>query len=139
MKINYIYKIKYEPRTDYEFKAHNKLVNTTTYEAIIDKQIPLVIESLNKNKGSRQGVIVVNNGISHNSCLINLQYQVYSSTLYVSANFRSQSQVYGRPSDTILICHVTNQIIDKLKYEIKDVDINVCVANYHHCDPEDFV
>jgi thymidylate synthase len=134
MRINYQYKIRSEPRIDYEFKKYNDLVNTTTYEAIIYEQLPKIIEDLNRIEGSRQCVIIVNKGPTHPSCLISLQYQIHSKIMYVTANFRSQSEVYGRPSDTILINHITRHIKDRIKYKINYVDILVNVGNYHHED-----
>lgn len=134
MIINYQYILPYEPVLDYEFKSYNPLVNTTTYKPIIEEQIPFVIESLNTNQGSRQGVIIINKGIQHNSCIISLQFQYYLEILFVTCMFRSQSEVYGRPSDSRLINQIITQVKNGLHYKIKSVCTNVYVGNYHHTD-----
>lgn len=129
-QFNYSYYIDYEYVDTFEWTQRNEIVGFQSYENKIMPSIEDVVKKLNKDKSSRQAIIVVNDK-NHNSCLISLQYQIQSKSLYVSANYRSQHIQLGKPHDIILINYVSGDIISKIKYNITDVYTKVNVGNYH--------
>lgn len=131
VKYNYTYKLTYTPGVKFTYNRKNMLISYAGYKNPIKRQIPIVIEQLKKDISTRQAVIIVNHKNEEpNACLLNMQFQIYKTKMYVTVNFRSQCSYFGRPHDEQLIY----SIIDEIKKEFKDirnVDICVHVANYH--------
>lgn len=135
-KINYHYKVRYKPVSEFEFKSFNKLVDVTTYEEPILSQFDNLIDKLLEDFSTRQAVILVNSGIkNHNSCLLSLQFQLVDGVFILIANYRSQCELYGRPNDIIMLRYLATKLLEKLRDDLWPkkpyVRIFVNVGNYH--------
>jgi len=125
-RINYRYNIPFKDVCCFKFQRYG--VDETCYEGRIEPRLPHIIEVLKQNPNSRQAVIVTNNN-ENNACLVSLQFQVIRKKLLVSANFRSQCKVNGRPVDTIMLQWIANVV--RIKLGLKKFKISVIVGNYH--------
>jgi thymidylate synthase len=134
VKYNYTYNIPFKAGVKYRYGRQNILINTTGYQNTIYKQLPYVIDTLKQDPTSRRAVVIVNHKTEEpGACLLNLQFQidVVDKILYVTANYRSQCAHYGRPGDTNMLLHITDDVKKCLETEFKQVIITVNVANYH--------
>ena len=126
-RLNFSYTIPFKRRCYFAWKEYT--VNLTSYEHLIMPKIPRVVNNLLERPNSRQEVIVVNQELENNSCLISLQFQIVDNELLVSANYRSQCKVNGRPVDTLMLEYVSYLVTSFLRLESYSVRVNV--ANYH--------
>lgn len=139
MKINYTYKIPFRPLNVYKWGPKGCRADTTSYEPVIWKQLPHIVDQLKADRSTRQAIIIVNS-FDHekderdfNSCCISIQFQIMDEVLYVTANYRSQCEIYGRPGDSKMILYLT-ELINKAVGRFKEVDITVNVGNYHRSE-----
>jgi thymidylate synthase len=126
MIINHHYTIPFKDVKTFKFMQYG--VNEVCYKYRIFPHIGRITRNLKKKSNSRQEVIVANNMLN-NACLISLQYQIVDNELICIANFRSQCEVNGRPSDTVMLQYITNIIRKRLK--LNSFVIHVNVGNYH--------
>jgi hypothetical protein len=136
---NYTYKIDFIPGVKFSYGKRNILIDygpiEKGYASIIYKQLPAVIDLLKKDPTSRQGIIIVNSGISENetnTCLISIQFgiDIVNNILYCTANYRSQDEIFGRPEDTKMILSIVDDV-QKCLERFKNIDITCNVFNYH--------
>lgn len=126
--INYSYNIKFVPTDTFEFKKYNEAVDLTQYKAAILPKLPAAIKTLYDSPTSRQVVINVNQP-DFNTCLLNLQFQMYAGVLYVTANYRAQCEVLGRPHDTKMLKFIATMMANALKTRFVEITCNI--GNYH--------
>lgn len=127
--INHTYSIKYSKITDFEFIRVNDTVSYEEYSKILDS-VERIVNELNSNIHTRRAIITLNSE-SFNSCLISIQFLVKDYILYVTSNFRSQHEDYGRPDDERLLRYLTTKILNGLSFKVNDINISVNVADYH--------
>lgn len=126
VKINYHYTIRFKDITSFLFLQYG--VNEECYKHRIIPRLSSVIEELKRNPLSRHATIVTLSD-SNYACLISLQFQIHKNKLIVTANFRSQCKINGRPSDTLMLQYIANKVRRELG--LKKYKIHVNVANYH--------
>ena len=126
--INRSYNIKFVPTDTFEFKKYNQAVDLTEYKAAILPKLSAAFRTLYTTPTSRQVVIIVNQP-DFNTCLLNLQFQLFAGVLYVTANYRSQCSVLGRPHDTQMLNYIATIMAKALNTRF--VKIKVHVGNYH--------
>jgi thymidylate synthase len=126
--INYSYEIPFVPTHSFEFKKFNECVDLGPYEQIIMPKLDKIFSNLVIYPNSRQEVILVANETNH-TCLMFLQFNVLEGTLYLSATYRSQCQILGRPNDTQMLLYIATLFSDYMSND--NVIIHVSVINYH--------
>lgn len=130
--VNHTYKVEFQKTHSFEWKRYNSIVDLTEYEPKIVPILHLIAPLLIKQ--SRQVVIPVNS-LEFNSCLLTLQFQLVDNTFYITANYRSQCAVNGKPNDENMLKYIATKVLEELEfwnpYEDYKVDITVQVGNFH--------
>lgn len=136
MKINHHYEIQHEKVINFPFNFDNGHVSYPGYKITFgDTPLDLVALALQNNPADRQ--VVLNNSMgmfsdNSNPCLVYVQFQIVSDVLVLIANFRSQSEKYGRVTDDWLLRYIASRVNEVLK--MKFIKIYVNVGNYHDDD-----
>lgn len=125
-RLNYHYTIGFKDITNFLFLQYG--VDEECYKHRIIPRLSTVVEELERNPISRHATIVTLSD-SNYACLISLQFQIHKNKLIVTANFRSQCKINGRPSDTLMLQYIANKVRRELG--LKTYKIYVNVANYH--------
>lgn len=128
-KINYHYAMPYRKIGYFEWKRYNDIVSLVTYKNNIMPKIDRIVNNLRNKPDSRQEVIIVNQEINDNSCLLSLQFQISDNALIQIANYRSQCEINGRPVDTLMNQYLATTVSGMLG--LKRCKIFVNVGNYH--------
>lgn len=137
MTLNFIYEIPWKTGTLFSFKNPKHLIDVSGYEEVIMPQIPEIVQILKDNALSRQAIINVNSRHlnNFNSCLLYIQFQQTFSQndkiLHVTANYRSQCRVSGRPQDEEMLLYITDNVQRLLGRDFSNIYITVIVNNYH--------
>ena len=128
--INHTYKVEYFPVQTFEFTQKNEIVGYKNYRRAIGRDYKNAIENINENSDTRHCLVNVEAG-ARMTCLLTLHFQIQKKVLYLTANYRSQHEKYGRPHDEELLRYIVRRAIDDIDHQIDEVDITVNVSNYH--------
>lgn len=128
-KFNYHYTIRYKPLYFFDFIKYNDLVDEVCYKYRVFNYLKKITNILTKDPNSRQAVIMTHNNVN-NACLISLQFQIVKKKLIVTANFRSQCKINGKPHDVQMLRYFATIVM--LLLDLKRFKIYVNTGNYHH-------
>ena len=132
VEYNKTYTVRFVAEERFHFTKMNELVDYTDYFRRIFPRLDDVIKDLQKNPDSRQGVITINENEDFMSCLMYVQFQLINNVLQVTATFRSQHEILGRPHDERLLRYLATEFKKNIGIPIHNIRIQVWVGNYHN-------